>query len=49
MIAVSVLLGLIAIRFSNQTLHWNDQAARFTNNDEANALLHSSYRSGWTL
>jgi GFO/IDH/MocA oxidoreductase family protein len=43
------LLGLIALRFPGQTLSWDAKAMRFTNNDEANALLRSSYRSGWTV
>jgi predicted dehydrogenase len=43
------LLGLIAIRFPGQTLHWNDQAMRFTNSEAANAWLRSSYRPGWKL
>jgi hypothetical protein len=30
-------------------LKWDDQATRFTSNEEANALLQSSYRSGWML
>ena len=43
------LLGAIAIRFPGQTLHWDDQAARFTDNDPANAYLNPPYRSGWSL
>lgn len=43
------LLGLIAIRFPGQTLKWDDQAMRFTNHEEANRFLVSSYRSGWKL
>jgi hypothetical protein len=43
------LLGLIAIRFPGQTLRWNDQAMRFTDNEAADAHLRSSYRSGWSL
>lgn len=43
------LLGLIAIRFPGQTLPWDDQAMRFTNNDAANSLLRPAYRSGWHL
>jgi predicted dehydrogenase len=43
------LLGLIAIRFAGQTLQWDDQAMRFTNNEAANALVRASYRVGWSL
>ena len=43
------LLGLIAIRFSGQTLRWDDKAMRFTNNDAANAFVKSEYRSGWEI
>ena len=43
------LLGLIAIRFPGQTLQWDNKAMKFTNNKAANALLRTSYRSGWHL
>lgn len=43
------LLGLIAIRFPGQTLHWDDKAMKFTNNKAANAHVRSSYRPGWKL
>jgi len=43
------LLGLIAIRFPGQTLHWDDKAIRFTNNKAADAHVRSDYRSGWNL
>jgi predicted dehydrogenase len=43
------LLGLIAIRFPGQTLKWDDQAARFTNNQAANAYINPPYRRGWKL
>jgi hypothetical protein len=43
------LLGLIAIQFPGQTLHWDNKAVRFTNNKAANAHLRSSYRRGWKL
>jgi len=44
-----LLLGLIALRLPNRRLHWDAAAARFTNNDDANALLHPEYRAGWKL
>src|SRR4029079_8366494 len=43
------LLGLIAIRYPDQTLEWDDKAMRFTNNEAANAHLRSAYRPGWKL
>ncbi len=43
------LLGLVALRFPGQTLHWNDAAMKFTNHEAASALLRVDYRSGWTL
>ncbi len=43
------LLGAIAIRFPGQTLNWNEKAARFTNNNAANAYLNPPYRKGWKL
>lgn len=42
-------LGLIALRYPGQTLQWDSQAMKFTNHEEANARLHSTYRSGWSL
>jgi predicted dehydrogenase len=43
------LLGAIAIHFPGETLKWDNQAERFTNKEEANALLNPAYRSGWSL
>lgn len=45
----AALLGAIAIRFPGQTLKWDDQAMRFTNNPDANALVQPPYREGWQL
>jgi hypothetical protein len=45
----AALLGAIAIRFPGQTLKWDDQAARFTNHEAANAYVHPAYRKGWSL
>ena len=39
----TILLGVIAGRFPNKTLHWNSETARFKE-DEANAFLDSPYR-----
>ena len=43
-----VLLGNIAIR-TGQTLQWDARQDRFSDNANANALLHDPYREGWTL
>ena len=34
---------------TRKRLHWDAQAERFTNCDEANKLLHYEYRKPWTL
>jgi hypothetical protein len=39
----SILLGVVANRFPNKTLHWDIEAAQFAESD-ANALLGSKYR-----
>jgi predicted dehydrogenase len=44
-----VLLGMVAIRLKDRRLEWDSQGLRFTNNEEANELLHIRYRDGWTL
>ena len=43
------LLGVIGIRFNGQTLEWDSQAMRFTNNDEANKYVAPPFRKGWSL
>ncbi len=45
----AALIGAIAIRFPDQTLQWDDKAARFTNNEAANEYVNPPYRQGWTL
>lgn len=40
----TILLGVIAGRFPNQTLHWDAQSARFAE-EEANAFLSGTYRN----
>ncbi|QXD25877.1 Gfo/Idh/MocA family oxidoreductase [Opitutia bacterium ISCC 51] len=45
----TVLLGVLAIRAKDQKLYWDSEKYEFTNNDEANALLHPPYREGWTI
>lgn len=44
----TLLLGTIAQRVS-QKLHWDASAFRFTDSEEANALLVRNYRDGWDL
>lgn len=39
----TILLGVIAGRFPNQTLHWDSENAKFAE-DEANAFLEGNYR-----
>jgi predicted dehydrogenase len=43
------LLGMVAIRAKDQKLLWDSKNLKFTNNDEANELLHIDYRDGWHL
>ena len=43
------LLGLVAIRFPGETLHWDEAGMRFTNHQGANAYVDPGYRAGWTL
>ena len=40
----TILLGVIAGRFPNKTLHWNSKTASF-DEDEANQFLEAKYRS----
>jgi len=48
-IGAVVLLGVVAIRMKDTRLEWSSKNLRFTNNEEANALLKIQYRDGWTL
>ncbi len=43
------LLGMISIRLKDQRLKWDSENLKFTNNEEANRLLHKEYRKGWSL
>ena len=40
----SILLGVVANRFPNETLHWNNETSEFSE-AEANKLLDSKYRT----
>jgi hypothetical protein len=44
-----VLLGVLAIDARDQILKWDSKNLKFTNNDDANKLLHKVYREGWSL
>jgi predicted dehydrogenase len=48
-LTTTVLMGVLAIRAKNRKLHWDTDSYSFKNDDEANALIHSSYRDGWIL
>jgi len=43
------VLGVIGIRCMGQELKWDNEAGRFTNSAEANALIKPVFREGWTL
>jgi len=49
-----VLLGNVCLRqqlreeLTFKKLHWDGEAMRFTNSDEANKFLKREYRQGWT-
>ena len=43
------LLGIIALRFKGQELHWDPEGMRFTNCDQANQFIKPIYRQGWQL
>jgi len=49
----AVLLGSVAIRLSNELsgerLRWDSTQLRIPNSPEAEALLHYTYRPGWSL
>ena len=43
-----MLLGLVAYRVGKD-LDYDGASGRVTNSDEANELLHRTYRPGWVL
>lgn len=45
----AVLLGSVCIRNGGDKLVWDSENLKFTNDPDANQLLHYEYRSGWTL
>jgi len=46
-LTTGVLLGVVGNRFPGQTLQWDGDAMRFTNNEDANELLSRSYRTDY--
>jgi predicted dehydrogenase len=44
----TILLGNVAMR-AGKKLNFDAQSLKFTNDSEANKLLHYEYRKGWTL
>lgn len=45
----TVLLGNVAYRHPNQTLHWDAPNLRITNLPAANNLIRRQYRKGWDI
>ncbi len=45
----AVLLGTVAQQLAGKELVWDDATAKFTNSEEANALVHDTYREGWEV
>jgi predicted dehydrogenase len=46
-LTTGVLLGVVGNRFPGQTLQWDGDAMRFTNNEDANKLVSRSYRKDY--
>lgn len=44
----SVLLGVVAYR-SGVPIEWDGEACKITNSPQAQSLLHTEYRKGWTI
>jgi len=45
----AILLGGIASRFPQTTLHWDAAKLRFTNVADANQFIRRNYRKGWEV
>jgi len=45
----TVLLGSVACRYPQTTLHWNAKDLKFDNLADANQYLRRDYRSGWSV
>jgi len=46
-LTTGVLLGVVGNRFPGQTLQWEGEAMRFSNNEDANKLVSRSYRKDY--
>jgi predicted dehydrogenase len=46
-LTTGVLLGVVGNRFPGETLQWDGDAMRFTNNEDANKLVSRSYRKDY--
>jgi hypothetical protein len=44
-----VLMGNLAVRFPDKQLLWNGEKMEITNDAEANAYVHRTYREGFPL
>lgn len=45
----AILLGTVAIRLPGKMLEWNSATMKFTNNQQAQAMLKRTYRDGWKV
>ena len=45
----AVLLGTVAQQLAGKELAWDEAAGKFTNSEDANALVHDTYREGWEV
>ena len=48
MLTETILLGNVAVKLGKK-LEWDGPNLKFTNAPDANKLLRTEYRSGWTL
>ncbi len=45
----AILLGSIASRFPEKTLHWDAEKLEFSNNKKANQFIRRTHRKGWEV
>jgi len=45
----AVLLGSVACRFPQKTLHWDAEGLKFDDSADANHYLRRTYRDGWSV
>ncbi|MEW6234691.1 MAG: Gfo/Idh/MocA family oxidoreductase [Candidatus Omnitrophota bacterium] len=43
------LLGVLAMQVKDERLYWDPQHMEIKNNDKANAIVHPTFREGWSL